>query len=40
MSPEGETIRTFVGNFLKEKLDNFLHKHPENGRLAGKNSAQ
>ena len=29
MSPEGETIRTFVGNFLKEKLDNFLHKHPE-----------
>ena len=29
VSPEGETIRTFVGNFLKEKLDNFLHKHPE-----------
>ena len=29
VSPEGETIRTFVGNFLKEKLDNFLHKNPE-----------
>ena len=29
VSPEGETIRTFVGNFLKEKLDNYLHKHPE-----------
>lgn len=29
VAPEGETIRTFVGNFLKEKLDNFLHKHPE-----------
>ena len=28
-SPDGETIRTFVGNFLKEKLDNYLHKHPE-----------
>jgi topoisomerase-4 subunit B len=29
VAPEGETIRTFVGNFLKEKLDNFLHKNPE-----------
>ncbi len=29
VSPEGETIRTFIGNFLKEKLDNYLHKHPE-----------
>ena len=29
VSPDGETIRTFVGNFLKEKLDNFLHKNPE-----------
>ena len=27
VAPEGETIRTFVGNFLKEKLDNYLHKH-------------
>ena len=29
VSPECETIRTFIGNFLKEKLDNYLHKHPE-----------
>jgi topoisomerase-4 subunit B len=29
VSPEGETIRLFVGNFLKEKLDNYLHRHPE-----------
>jgi topoisomerase-4 subunit B len=29
VSPDGETIRTFVGNFLKEKLDNYLHKHPD-----------
>ena len=29
MAPEGETVRSFVGNFLKEKLDNYLHKNPE-----------
>ena len=29
VAPEGETIRTFVGNFLKEKLDNYLHKNPQ-----------
>ena len=28
VSPDGETVRTFIGNFLKEELDNFLHKHP------------
>lgn len=28
-SPEGETLKTFVGNFLKEHLDNYLHKHTE-----------
>ena len=28
VAPEGETVRTFIGNFLKEELDNFLHKHP------------
>lgn len=27
MAPEGETVRTFIGNFLKEELDNYLHKH-------------
>jgi topoisomerase-4 subunit B len=29
VSPDGETIRTFIGNFLKEQLDNYLHKHPQ-----------
>jgi len=27
IAPEGETIRTFIGNFLKEQLDNYLHKN-------------
>ena len=29
VAPEGESMRLFVGNFLKEKLDNYLHKNPE-----------
>lgn len=29
MAPEGETIRTFIGNFLREELDNYLHKNPK-----------
>lgn len=29
MGPAGPTVRTFINNFLKEKLDNFLHKNPE-----------
>ena len=29
VSPEGETLRTFIGNFLKEHLDNYLHKNPQ-----------
>jgi len=28
VSPQGESIRTFVTNFLKEHLDNYLHKNP------------
>ena len=28
VSPQGESIRTFVTNFLKEQLDNHLHKNP------------
>ncbi|MGJ8697267.1 MAG: DNA topoisomerase IV subunit B [Verrucomicrobiaceae bacterium] len=28
VSPDGETVRTFIGNFLKEELDNYLHKNP------------
>ena len=29
IEPNGKSIRTFVMDFLKEKLDNFLHKNPE-----------
>lgn len=29
MAPDGVTIRTFLGNFMKEALDNYLHRHPE-----------
>ncbi len=29
MSPEGPSIRNFIGDFVKTSLDNFLHKHPE-----------
>jgi len=29
VSPEGETIKTFITNFLKEHLDNYLHKNPQ-----------
>jgi topoisomerase-4 subunit B len=29
MGPDGPTIRTFVNDFIKRKLDNFLHKNPE-----------
>ncbi|PAW68578.1 MAG: DNA topoisomerase IV [Verrucomicrobiia bacterium Tous-C4TDCM] len=27
IAPEGESLRTFIGNFLKQHLDNYLHKH-------------
>ncbi|MGB1875207.1 MAG: DNA topoisomerase IV subunit B [Akkermansiaceae bacterium] len=29
VSPDGETIKTFITNFLKEHLDNYLHKNPQ-----------
>ncbi len=29
MEPEGESIRTFIGNFLKTHLDNYLHKNSQ-----------
>ena len=29
MVPGGITVRTFILDFVKEKLDNYLHKHPE-----------
>lgn len=29
VEPGGKSMRAFVGDFLKEKLDNFLHRNPE-----------
>jgi len=29
MGPKGPTVRTFVINFLKQALDNYLHRNPE-----------
>ncbi|MGC9330620.1 MAG: ATP-binding protein, partial [Bacteroidales bacterium] len=29
MGPEGPTIRTYVNDFIKNQLDDYLHKHPE-----------
>ncbi|MEG0024877.1 MAG: DNA topoisomerase IV subunit B [Akkermansia sp.] len=33
ISPEGETIRTFVSNFISHELDNYLHKNPEVAKI-------
>jgi len=29
IEPEGKSIRAFISEFLKEKLDNYLHRHPK-----------
>lgn len=29
IGPEGPTVRTFINDFVKKTLDDFLHKHPE-----------
>ncbi|NEN25019.1 type IIA DNA topoisomerase subunit B [Cryomorpha ignava] len=28
MEPDGKSVRAFINDFLKEKLDNYLHKNP------------
>jgi topoisomerase-4 subunit B len=33
MGPELASVRTFVNDFIKTKLDNFLHKNPETAEL-------
>jgi len=33
MGPDGPTIRTFVNDFVKNELNNFLHKNPETSSL-------
>jgi topoisomerase-4 subunit B len=29
IGPEGPTVRTFINDFVKKALDDYLHKHPE-----------
>lgn len=29
IEPGGKSMRTFINDFLKEKLDNYLHRHPD-----------
>jgi topoisomerase IV subunit B len=29
MGPDGPTVRTFINDFVKKELDDYLHKHPE-----------
>jgi len=29
IAPNGPTVRNFIGDFIKNQLDNYLHKHPE-----------
>ena len=36
MEPDGESIRTFIGNFLKTHLDNYLHKNTTVAEAIGK----
>jgi len=33
MGPDGPTIRTFINEFIKKELNNFLHKNPETTKL-------
>lgn len=33
IAPDGPALRTFIGDFVKEKLDNYLHKNPETADL-------
>ena len=32
VAPGGQSMRSFVGEFIKEQLDNFLHKNPETAK--------
>jgi topoisomerase-4 subunit B len=36
MGPKGPTVRTFMNNFLKQALDNYLHRNSETAEILGK----
>ena len=33
MEPNGATVRNFIVDFIKTKLDNYLHKHPDTAEI-------
>lgn len=33
IGPNGPSIRNFIGDFVKEKLDNYLHKNPQTAEI-------
>ena len=33
MEPNGNTVRNFIVDFIKTKLDNYLHKHPDTAEI-------
>jgi topoisomerase IV subunit B len=40
IEPEGKSMRAFINDFLKEKLDNFLHRNPEVAEIIEKKIKQ
>ena len=40
MGPKGPTVRTFLKNFLNEKLDNYLHRNPDSAKALEKRILQ
>ena len=40
MEPDGITIRSFVNDFIKTQLDNYLHKHPDTAIILQKKIQQ
>lgn len=36
MGPDGPTVRTLMMNFIKQALDNYLHRHSETAEILGK----
>ncbi|MEC8614498.1 MAG: DNA topoisomerase IV subunit B [Verrucomicrobiota bacterium] len=36
IGPNGPTVRTFMNNFMKQALDNYLHRNPETAEILGK----
>jgi len=40
MGPDGPTVRTFINHFVREKLDNYLHKKPDTAKALHKRIQQ